>query len=608
MSRLTKTLSFITAGVLSLSMVLPCAAVYERDITTDPLFVYGDINFDGKCNSHDVVRIMKYIADAGHGTAYYADLNSDMAVNSKDLVRLMKLISGTAQAPEIENPFAAFADKNLMNGIPDTISGDAVTEEESAQIIAKANQELSEAVSVSLKLEFMLTALEQGEEASLNGYLTLAANRDENGKAEEAEIYVYMIDPSDSSSEFLISIILRGGYLYITYTDSTTNDTECINKAYLDRVLSMRDSAELDKLAEYFTLSVYAFENSGYGAVYRANIEKINSAILQYIADNSGNSDSAEILAEMFKLSGFEFSAVISEEGEYIGGFSNGGYEISIDNGFTNNKVIVSSSAKFVLNTSDEKITLGPSYNIYNAFSYDWLMLDTEVNALYDQNGDPVENYSELYAELCEVYGKDNVDEELKFVKYRVLRIKVMSLFDEQYRPVENYDELYFELCLIYGQEETDDAIDSYKWWSLEDRIKMLFDANYDPVSNYNELYAELCDEYGKCNIDNEIELYKMMSLYERVKALFDKDGIPVPNYSELYAELCEDYDQERVDSRIESYLWGIVYDKAWQLFDNAGNPVENYDELYNELCLVYDRSTVDDCISSIQGNWCYNS
>lgn len=87
----------------------------------------------------------------------------------------------------------------------------------------------------------MLTALEQSEEASLNGYLTLAANRDENGKTEEAEIYVYMIDPSDSSSEFLISIILRGGYLYITYTDSTTNDTECVNKAYLDRVLSMRD-------------------------------------------------------------------------------------------------------------------------------------------------------------------------------------------------------------------------------------------------------------------------------------------------------------------------------------------------------------------------------
>lgn len=99
-----------------------------------------------------------------------------------------------------------------------------------------------------------------------------------------------------------------------------------------------------------------------------------------------------------------------------------------------------------------------------------------------------------------------------------------------------------------------------------------------------------------------------MMSLFERVEALFDKDGIPVSNYSELYAELCEDYDQERVDSHIESYLWGIVYDKAWQLFDNAGNPVENYDELYKELCLVYDRSTVDDCISSIQGNWCYNS
>ncbi len=611
MSRLTKALSFLTAGILSLSLVLPCAAVYERDITADPLFVYGDINNDGKCNSQDIVRIMKYIAGAHmelyYGTAYYADLNSDMKVNSKDLVRLMKLISGNAAAPEIDNPFAFFSDKDLMNAIPDTISGVPVSEEEAARIIEKANQELFEAVSVNLKLQFTLTESLQGEEIQLNGYLSLAVNRGEDGKAEEAEIYVYMFAPSYSDSDVLISIILRGGYLYITITDSTSNDTECVNKAYLDRILSMRDPAELDEIADYFNLSVYSFDNSEYGAVYKANADKITSDILQYIADNSDESDSAEIIEELFKLDGFEFSAIISEDGGYIGGFSNGGCELSLDDGLIDDKITVSSSSKFVLNTSDEKITFGPSYNIYDAFSYDWVILEIEVNALYDESGDPVVNYSELYAELCEVYGKDDVDEELKFVKRRILDIKVVSLFDEQYHRVEDYDEQYFELCLIYGQEETDDAIELYKWRCLGARVEMLFDENYKPVSNYNELYAELCDDYGKCSVDNEIEIYKDMSFYERIESLFDKDGLPVPNYSGLYDAICEDFDQERVDSCIESYKWQIVYKKAWQLFDNECNPVENYDELYIELCLVYDKNTVDECISIIQGDWCCN-
>ena len=64
MSKITKALSFITAGVISLSMAVPCAASYDKDITVDPLFVYGDVNNDGACNSRDLVRIMKYMAEA----------------------------------------------------------------------------------------------------------------------------------------------------------------------------------------------------------------------------------------------------------------------------------------------------------------------------------------------------------------------------------------------------------------------------------------------------------------------------------------------------------------------------------------------------------------
>ena len=96
----------------------------------------------------------------------------------------------------------------------------------------------------------------------------------------------------------------------------------------------MGNQMESSELAEYFALSVYTFENTGYGAVYQADIEKISSAILQYIADNSNDSDFAAIFEKLFKLNGFEISAIISNEGGYIGGFSNGGYEINLDNDF----------------------------------------------------------------------------------------------------------------------------------------------------------------------------------------------------------------------------------------------------------------------------------
>ncbi|GEM_PF-2019466 len=654
MSRLTKAFSLITAGVLSLSVILPCYATYERDITTDPLFVYGDVNFDGKCNSHDIVRMMKHIAGTydEYNMVYYADLNSDMIVNSKDLVRLMKLISEKVTAPEIANPFADFSDKNLMNYIPDTISGVPVSEEESARIISRANEELSEAVSVSLKLEFTLSESMQDEEMLWNGYMSLALNRDRNGDTEEAEIYVYISDPSDSSDNLLISIILRDGFLYITFTDSTSNYTLFVNKTYLDRVLSMGNQMESSELAEYFALSVYTFENTGYGAVYQADIEKISSAILQYIADNSNDSDFAAIFEKLFKLNGFEISAIISDEGGYIGGFSNGGYEINLDNDFIHDKIIISSLSKFVLNTSDEKVTFGPSYNVYDPFSLDLLMLNIELSALYDQNGDKVANYDELYAELCNVYGKNDVDDELYYIKLNILYFKIKALFDEEYHPVENYDELYSELCNEYGKDTVDEEIEFYKNSIFGERVEALFDEEYRPVENYDELYAELCGEYGKCAVDEEIEFYKYIYFYKRIEALFDEDGIPVSNYGELYASVCKDYDQEEVDSYIEYYrssiiynkvwqlfddegnrvenyaelyaaiceiygqeevdshiemhMWSIIYDKVWQLFDCEGNPVEDYDEIYFELCLKYGESTIDDFISNIENGCCW--
>lgn len=51
-----------------------------------------DINGDGKVNSKDLVRLMKYISEDGEGIEVFADtdINGDGVTNAKDIVRIMK--------------------------------------------------------------------------------------------------------------------------------------------------------------------------------------------------------------------------------------------------------------------------------------------------------------------------------------------------------------------------------------------------------------------------------------------------------------------------------------------------------------------------------------
>ena len=58
----------------------------------DETSVNYDLNGDGKLNSKDLVRLMKYISADGNGIEVSAstDINGDGVTNAKDIVRLMK--------------------------------------------------------------------------------------------------------------------------------------------------------------------------------------------------------------------------------------------------------------------------------------------------------------------------------------------------------------------------------------------------------------------------------------------------------------------------------------------------------------------------------------
>ena len=65
-------------------------------------------------------------------------------------------------------------------------------------------------------------------------------------------------------------------------------------------------------------------------AVYKANLDKVNALILQFIETELGELIQVQNPSDLFKLSAFEFSVAASSDGNYIGGTFNGGFEINM--------------------------------------------------------------------------------------------------------------------------------------------------------------------------------------------------------------------------------------------------------------------------------------
>lgn len=84
-------LSAVLAAIVSLPLILPMHALS------------GDLNGDGRTDTKDIIRLMKYIASGGAiDTVGDPDLNGDGRVDTRDLIRLMRCIAdGQPDTPDI---------------------------------------------------------------------------------------------------------------------------------------------------------------------------------------------------------------------------------------------------------------------------------------------------------------------------------------------------------------------------------------------------------------------------------------------------------------------------------------------------------------------------
>ena len=58
---------------------------------------YGDVNFDGFINIHDIMKMLGYILDYDTASGYYmcvSDLNQDNIINVQDVINLIFMILG----------------------------------------------------------------------------------------------------------------------------------------------------------------------------------------------------------------------------------------------------------------------------------------------------------------------------------------------------------------------------------------------------------------------------------------------------------------------------------------------------------------------------------
>lgn len=127
-----------------------CAAatvsVYAADSAPSEFDRY-DVNRDGKVNAHDIVAMMKFIADGRTDIeAGSYDNNSDGKANSIDLVRLMKYIAGGG-SESTDSSGEDSSDSDVTSSEPDTSEPDTSDSSDSSDIPDTSDEPITDDTS-----------------------------------------------------------------------------------------------------------------------------------------------------------------------------------------------------------------------------------------------------------------------------------------------------------------------------------------------------------------------------------------------------------------------------------------------------------------------------
>lgn len=532
-----KILALILTATMLFAMVLPCFAAGAP--------TFGDVNTDGVANSKDLTRLMKFIAGEDVSVRN-ADVNYDRVLNSKDLTRLMKYIAGEELTPVNQDLFAELEDIELSVKLSSDFDRTSEADVSADELLAGILVNLAETTAADLSVQFTNTSSYFGELASLSSIVgRVRINSDENGMPDQltAALAISIGDTENVS----------GTKAHIAYNDGTAyifvknEDEEISEKFYIEvgdifgdtdipgdgsEIIPGIDDIDPDmlemisgliaELAEKIQCKVYNTAN-GYAIEYTLDQVAIAELISGIVTPDEGLPVDADIPEINVSVCVF-----VTADGELIGLRADIASETSFEIDENTTETMSDTTEILVAVNAlgrDVVVTLPADLADYTEYVEEpdpEAALYFAVQELYDENGNKVENFDELYAELCSTYTKEAVDAMITVVEHELASFEVSSTLytgiveDGQNQRVENFDELYAALCEKYGTEMIDSVIEELEniWHENDVMLKVvetLFTEDGTPVENYDEVYAGLALEYGQELVDEAIAIFGPM-------------------------------------------------------------------------------------------------
>lgn len=383
---------------------------------------YGDVNGDGKVDTKDLIRLMRYIsADGKDIEAFGADLNGDGKVDTKDLIRLMKCISNPGayetDPPETEETLAHEDETEIPLGEIDATVG-KVEKENGAEAVENWKELLDSAIEKTANLDELdikayrtLHATDSTSDYARVGNLKL---RTSEGEIERAKLRESVSVGTETTENY---IFYGADKAYLPLLEDPSYMNKKLGLYTLEQAAALYLPTGLDTSA-LNNVSAYKNNDGSVSLTVNATAEMLSGSSIDLIALRTEGLSHLKTIESPMAPSNIRLNLGISKDGYLT--YINIGFDFNatlrIDPSNTRPRSMVFDLSVSFDNVG-EKLSIGEPENLDLFIEYDaYDDIAEAIRAMFD-GGKKIDGFDARYAELCDLYGKDYVDEVVQSLK-----------------------------------------------------------------------------------------------------------------------------------------------------------------------------------------------
>ena len=365
---------------------------------------------------------MRYIsADGKEIEAFGADLNGDGKVDTKDLIRLMKCISNPGayetDPPETEETLAHEDETEIPLGEIDATVG-KVEKEDGAEAVENWKELLDSAIEKTANLDELdikayrtLHATDSTSDYARVGNLKL---RTSEGEIERAKLRESVSVGTETTENY---IFYGAGKAYLPLLEDPSYMNKKLGLYTLEQAAALYLPTGLDTSA-LNNVSAYKNNDGSVSLTVNATAEMLSGSSIDLIAMRTEGLSHIKTIESPMAPSNIRLNLGISKDGYLT--YINIGFDFNatlrIDPSNTRPRSMVFDLSVSFDNVG-EKLSIGEPENLDLFIEYDaYDDIAEAIRAMFD-GGKKIDGFDARYAELCDLYGKDYVDEVVQSLK-----------------------------------------------------------------------------------------------------------------------------------------------------------------------------------------------